>query len=171
MVRRRTLDRGSDRGSSRGEPRFSRPSEPAPSRSVDSGRGQPSGPPPGYQPMVLPGESISKYQRLAQQPAAQEPSAPRAIAAVTPQASEPVTPLSASFPEDEPIFAANESVAEPLHEEHEDIQATQEDHSEHLESASTTTEWNQEFRRAEAASSAFSRMARRVERDGGSRAG
>ena len=28
------------------------------------------GPPPGYQPMILPGESISKYQRLAQaQPA------------------------------------------------------------------------------------------------------
>ena len=151
-VPERTYDRGSDRGSSRGEPRFSRPSEPVPSRSLDSGRGQPSGPPPGYQPMVLPGESISKYQRLAQQPPAQEPPTPRAIAAVTPQAAEPLAPLSASFPEDEPIFAATESVAEPLHEEHEDIQATHEDHAEHLESAATTTEWNQEFRRAEAAS-------------------
>jgi len=28
------------------------------------------GPPPGYQPIILPGESISKYQRLAQNPVA-----------------------------------------------------------------------------------------------------
>jgi Rne/Rng family ribonuclease len=149
----RTLDRGSDRVSNRGpEPRFSRPSEPMPPRSVDSGRGQPSGPPPGYQPMLLPGESISKYQRWAQQPPVQEPPAPRAIAGVTPQPAEPMAPLSATFPEDEPIFAATQSLAEPLHEEHEDTAATQEEHAEHLESASTSTEWNQEFRRPEAAS-------------------
>ena len=37
-------------------------------------------------------------------------------------------------------------MAEPLHEEHEDIQAV---HEEHAESASTSTNWNQEFRRPE----------------------
>jgi Rne/Rng family ribonuclease len=60
------------------------------------------GPPPGYQPIMLPGESISKYQRLAQtqprpgsRPAAQNPNAPAAI--------------TAAFPEDEPLFAKPET--------------------------------------------------------------
>jgi ribonuclease G len=69
------------------------------------------GPPPGYQPMLLPGESISKYQRLAQtqsahasRPAPQSPDAP--------------APVTAAFPEDEPLFASPEtdqqpSIAEP----------------------------------------------------------
>src|SRR5580658_1421887 len=64
--RDRGPDRGPDRSSGRSpdrpertpersftsdrapEPRFSRPVEPASSRSMDSGRSQPSGPPPGY---------------------------------------------------------------------------------------------------------------------------
>ncbi len=54
------------------------------------------GPPPGYQPIILPGESISKYQRLAQNPVA--PASERA-----PEAQE--TPLGQMFPEDEPLFA------------------------------------------------------------------
>ncbi len=156
-------DRGPDRGpersadrpdrvSERGpEPRFSRPAEPAPSRTVDSGRTQPSGPPPGYQPMILPGESISKYQRLAQQPPAPQPIVRDSVFST---ASEPLAesaaPLAARFPEDEPIFAASESVGEPLHEENEDIRSAPEEHVEQLESASTTADWNQEFRRSEA---------------------
>ena len=52
--------------------------------------------------------------------------------------------MASAFPEDEPIFAAAEVVAEPLHEEHEDIPQ-----EEPGESAVTTTEWNQEFRRPE----------------------
>src|SRR6266567_3469820 len=145
----RTSDRVLDRGS---EQRFSRPSEAASSRSMDSERSQSSGPPPGYQPILLPGESISKYQRFAQQPAAQE--APRRLAVTELAADAPVenaAPLSATFPEDEPIFAAAaaESIAEPLHEEHEDIRTISE---EHAESASTSADWNQEFRRPEAAS-------------------
>src|SRR6266550_377193 len=55
------------------------------------------GPPPGYQPIILPGESISKYQRLAQNPAAPA-SEERA-----PEAQE--TLLGQMFPEDEPLFA------------------------------------------------------------------
>jgi len=179
--RDRGSERGQDRGPDRGpertfdrpsertpEPRYARPVEP--SRPVDSGR-QPSGPPPGYQPILLPGESISKYQRLAQQPPAPQPPVRQAIAEVEPQA--PAGPLAATFPEDEPIFAA-ESVAEPLHvqhehearehEEHDDNRGNHEErieveqieldpvgdeHVEHVESASTTTGWNQEFRRPE----------------------
>src|SRR5580704_4647986 len=69
------------------------------------------GPPPGYQPILLPGESISKYQRLAQnqarpgsRPAAPNPAGP--------------APITSVFPEDEPLFAAPEadqqtSIAEP----------------------------------------------------------
>jgi Rne/Rng family ribonuclease len=144
----RTPDRASDRVSDRGaEPRFARAAESAPSRPVGSGRTPPSGPPAGYQPILLPGESISKYQRWAQQPPAEEPQALKAI----PEGAESVVSLAASFPEDEPIFAT-ESVAEPLHEEHEDVRTIHEDQAEQVESASTSTDWNQEFRRSEEAS-------------------
>jgi len=64
------------------------------------------GPPPGYQPILLPGESISKYQRLAQtqsraesKPANQNPDAP--------------APITAAFPEDEPLFAKPEADPQP----------------------------------------------------------
>ncbi|HST08343.1 MAG TPA: ribonuclease E/G, partial [Gemmatimonadaceae bacterium] len=150
--RERGQDRGADRGPERGperssEPRLSRPAaESAPPRQ-DFTRTQPSGPPPGYTPMLLPGESISKYQRYAQQPSA--PPVQFAVSEIPEEApAEPATPVAATFPEDEPIFAASDSVAEPLHEEHEDIQPVQE---EPAESASTSTDWNHEFRRPEEA--------------------
>jgi ribonuclease G len=166
----RTSDRGPERIPERSfnsdrapEPRYARP-EPTSSRPMDSGRSQPSGPPPGYQPILLPGESISKYQRYAQQPPAQAipaqtPPARRTVVEVEPEApAQPATPLAATFPEDEPIFAASESVAEPLHEaheheEHDDARGNREEseeQAEHLQSASTTTDWNREFRRADA---------------------
>ncbi len=171
----RAFDRTSERTSERTpEPRFARPVEPF--RPVES-RSQPSGPPPGYQPILLPGESISKYQRFAQQPPAPEP-VRQAVAEVEPEVRpEPVAPLAATFPEDEPIFAAAESAAEPLHVQHEhvqhehaelehdghehdehdsdeheqrqDAQSIHEAHVEPIESASTTTGWNQELRRPE----------------------
>ena len=149
----RTPDRAFDRGSDRGaEQRFARPVEPVPSRAVESGRTQHPGPPPGYQPILLPGESISKYQRFAQQSPAPEP-VRQPLAAVESEApAGPVAPLASTFPEDEPIFAANESVSEPLHEQHEDTHTVHEEPGEHVESASTSTDWNQEFRRPEAAS-------------------
>ena len=150
----RTADRASDRGADRGpEPRYARPADVSPSRAFDSGRSQPSGPPPGYQPILLPGESISKYQRYAQHPAAQ-PSTREAIAEGASRSAESSAPLAATFPEDEPIFsaAAADSVAEPLHEQHEDTRANHEEQSEQVESASTSEDWNQEFRSREAAS-------------------
>ncbi|HEV2714950.1 MAG TPA: Rne/Rng family ribonuclease, partial [Terriglobales bacterium] len=67
------------------------------------------GPPAGYQPIILPGESISKYQRLAQNPPpprAEEP---------TLQAQE--TPLAQIFPEDEPLFANPATDENSIHQE------------------------------------------------------
>jgi Rne/Rng family ribonuclease len=182
----RTPDRSSDRTPERSfnsdrapEPRFTRPVEQTSSRSMDSGRNQPSGPPPGYQPILLPGESISKYQRYAQQPPAQAlpaqvPAARQTIAEAEPEApAERTSPVAATFPEDEPIFAASESVAEPLHdaheleahehEEHDDARGNREEENqeqvEPSQSASTTTDWNREFRRAEVSSEASAEAA------------
>jgi ribonuclease G len=149
-------DRSSDRSPDRApEPRFARTVDASSSRAAESGRNQPSGPPPGYQPIILPGESISKYQRYAQQPPAPRPSAPVQETIVEMGYGAPkesVAPIAATFPEDEPIFAAaeTESAAEPLHEQHEDIRANHEEQPENVESASTSTDWNQEFRRPEA---------------------
>jgi len=96
------------------EARFQRP-HPTASR---AGRDYDYGPPPGYQPIMLPGESISKYKRQGQAPVVPV-EASRTEAAAEPR------PLSSAipevFPEDEPIFALGQ--AEPLHEEHEHLTA------------------------------------------------
>jgi Rne/Rng family ribonuclease len=142
-------DRNSDRGS---DQRFSRPStESAPSREnvpssrpQDSSRSQQYGPPAGYQPIMLPGESISKYQRYAQQTPAQESRSHNSTTGASRTGSEQATPLAATFPEDEPIFASGAAVAEPLHEQHDDSRSG---HEEHAEAASTSVDWNREFHR------------------------
>jgi ribonuclease G len=85
----------------------SSPSAPTRSRTPDYG------PPPGYQPIILPGESISKYQRLAQQPSA------AAIGAGATTSAAPVAPIVNGFPDDEPLFATG--LTEPLHEQHGDL--------------------------------------------------
>ena len=150
-------DRGGDRGSWRGrrrrrgrrgerderydrndrsergptEPRFARsaaadassaPSAPTRSRTPEYG------PPPGYQPIILPGESISKYQRLAQQPSAATTHAPEASAAAARSA-----PIVNGFPDDEPLFATG--LTEPLHEQHGDFDQHEE---------ATHQEWERE---------------------------
>jgi Rne/Rng family ribonuclease len=146
------FDRGSDRNADRGsESRFGRPNEK--SRGAESSRSQPSGPPPGYQPILLPGESISKYQRWAQQTPQPAQTHETTTESVTESNAESPAPLAAAFPEDEPIFAAGQAVAEPLHEEHESIQTI---HEEPAESASTSVDWNQDFRRPEVMSTAAS---------------
>jgi Rne/Rng family ribonuclease len=68
-------------------------------RSDRSERGE-YGPPPGYQPIILPGESISKYQRLAQN----RPAPVSGTPAVAP-ADQTVPPISEIFAADEPLFA------------------------------------------------------------------
>ena len=132
-------ERGHDRGGERSsESRLARPAEGSSSRST-------SGPPAGYQPILLPGESISKYQRYSQ-PAAIEEHQEVETAEESFATEEASTPLAATFPEDEPIFAAPQSLAEPLHEEHEDVHPPADEPG---EAASTTASWNQDFRRTE----------------------
>jgi ribonuclease G len=65
------------------------------------------GPPPGYQPILLPGESISKYSRLSQN----QPAAPSRTEAASTQ--HPL-PIASAFPDDEPLFTAER--AESPHE-------------------------------------------------------
>jgi Rne/Rng family ribonuclease len=75
--------------------RESRPSRPAQSESRPERESY--GPPPGYQPIILPGESISKYRGLGQAaPRSEEP-------VLTVQESEET--LAEAFPQDEPLFA------------------------------------------------------------------
>jgi len=132
-------ERGSDRGSDRGAERsFSRPAETTPSR--------PSGPPAGYQPILLPGESISKYQRWSQAPVQEAHPVEETAEASGETSAESEAPVAAAFPEDEPIFAVGEANTEPLHEEHEEIRAVAE---EPVDSAATSMSWNREFQRSE----------------------
>ncbi len=141
----RGADRGSaDRGSDRGPERSS-------TRAVEAPPTRPSGPPAGYQPILLPGESISKYQRFSQ-PSIQEAEPSKFSGEISPEEAspevnaEPAAPIAATFPEDEPIFAAASATTEPLHEEQEEMQPSAE---EPVESAATSTSWNREFRRAQ----------------------
>jgi len=99
------------RGERMPESRFARPAaEPsAPTRSSNYG------PPPGYQPIMLPGESISKYQRYAQQHPPSETTSDRQ--SPIPAEAAPPTPVR-NFPDDEPLF--DQAQTEPLHEQHGD---------------------------------------------------
>jgi len=106
------FNRGDRSGRGRSESRFQRPS-PAAAR---PGRDYDYGPPPGYQPILLPGESISKYQKQSENQArAQAAPAENTAAAERPGSAS----LIASFPDDEPLFAS--TIAEPLHEQHEHV--------------------------------------------------
>jgi ribonuclease G len=105
-------ERGGERGErdrSVPEARHQRP----PAQDARSGHDYDYGPPPGYQPILLPGESISKYRRQAPGSVAPAPAQER-----------PLPPsIAGSFPDDEPMFAAGE--AEPLHEQHEHVSAAE----------------------------------------------
>jgi len=166
--RRRRGGRGRD-GRDRGpEPRFARPTPQMPETAApiqessrpressfrrEPGRTQQSGPPPGYQPILLPGESISKYQRRSQ-PGRDQPSRRTAVdESVSAASVDSPVPSAATFPEDEPFFASASTVAEPLHEQHDDLRAEQD---ENLEGASTSLDWNREFRRPEPAGESVS---------------
>jgi len=93
-----------DRDRNGSESRFQRP---ATQQTTRAGRDYDYGPPPGYQPIILPGESISKYQRQA----------PAAVSSAETVAEEHPASIPEAFPDDEPMFATRQ--AEPLHEQHE----------------------------------------------------
>jgi ribonuclease G len=158
---------GRDRGS---EPRPARPVESAPvvaaPRLPETGRAQQFGPPAGYQPILLPGESISKYRGMAQSPVAQERHSPDPVseagfAHTSTFNSGSTVPVAATFPDDEPIFAsAGPASASPVpvvetpRETLEDSQLGKEERAEAAPAGvvSTSVEWNREFRRPEPAS-------------------
>ena len=110
------------RGERMPESRFARPA----GESSVPGRTSEYGPPPGYQPILLPGESISKYQRYARQ-------RPEELASHEQQTKSDATnaPEAAadSIADDEPLFAAH---TEPLGEEHGDAREQDERHYEPL---------------------------------------
>jgi ribonuclease G len=157
---------GRDSRDRSGEPRVPAPvveSAPtsAPPRPMEPSRNQ-FGPPAGYQPIILPGESLSKY-RGRPQPIAMPVSSENASVESAGQysskvaSSETAAPVAAAFPNDEPIFAeagaAPESVPQqqaspraelPDAEEHEEIASVTEEKP--VESASTSVAWKHEFR-------------------------
>ena len=166
------------------EPRAARTfTENAPVRPPEPARTQQYGPPAGYEPILLPGESISKYRNMAPPPAApQEPRGQERAAfassisisaserfpeRASERASESSAPLAGAFPEDEPIFAKpvvaeTASVAEPLHERGNDSRAIPEARA---QAAAASVDWNREFRRqdlANAGAAAFATGASRA---------
>jgi Rne/Rng family ribonuclease len=171
---------GRDRGP---EPRLPRPSfettpvpapapAPAAPRHQESGRSQ-FGPPAGYQPILLPGESISKYRGLAPLPVAprsQEPAAENSFAPSSPssaQLSEPAAPVAATFPDDEPIFASAGASASPApvvetpHHSPDDAHTApaEQGNVAATSEASTTVDWNREFHRRDSEAAPFSQAA------------
>jgi Rne/Rng family ribonuclease len=173
--RRRRGGRRDGRGDGRdrsAEPRLPQPVvESAPPavvpRQQDSRRSQHFGPPAGYEPIILPGESISKYRGLSQPPASQ-PSRAREEHRFGDEESrdDGAAPIAAKFPDDEPIFAsasasasANESsnardggsASEAAISSHSDQHGdAQPGHERHQESAATSVDWNREFHRRDA---------------------
>jgi ribonuclease G len=88
------------------------------SRSARPERGERDeyGPPPGYQPILLPGESISKYQHLphvevgVDEHNGESPAPPAGV-------SEEPAPLAETFPDDEPLFTKSDAGEQTAAEE------------------------------------------------------
>jgi len=81
------------------ESKFARPVPEAPR--TDRGGRSDYGPPPGYEPMILPGESISKYQRRS----TEQLTRTQTDEGIAPDLS---PPIASAFPQDEPLFAEAE---------------------------------------------------------------
>ncbi len=109
----RSPERSSERVSERSPepPRFSRPA-PSESRSRESRPPRDEyGPPPGYQPIILPGESISKYRGVTPAaPVAEEPARTREESHEFEEShrfeetNESHDAIAETFPQDEPLF-------------------------------------------------------------------
>ena len=104
----RGADRNSERTAERTSDRVSRARPPKAPAAPGLQQNQPSGPPPDTADPA-PGESISKYQRYSQQPLPRSHRSIAVSAVARRRSAEPGTPIAATFPEDEPIFAATES--------------------------------------------------------------
>jgi ribonuclease G len=109
-------DRGGWRGRRRRGRRDQPPARPAQTESRPEREREDFGPPPGYQPILLPGESISKYRDRG--PAAAVPKHEANFGAVGSPGGDAVpedahAEISEQFPQDEPLFAqTDENVAD-----------------------------------------------------------
>ena len=107
--RRGRRDGGLERGP---EPtRFSRPAQSESRSSETRPEREHYGPPPGYQPILLPGESISKYRGLSQQVPVFDKAAYAAEEAQ--ESHQPIEAIAETFPQDEPLFAEAGVTSEP----------------------------------------------------------
>ncbi len=115
---RRFEDDRSDRERSENRPARTDAAESQPSvsqvQSKFRSRAAEYGPPPGYQPMILPGESISKYR---DRPGQAAPPVSQTSPAAVPEIDR--ASVANNFPDDEPLFASG--LTEPLHEQHGDF--------------------------------------------------
>jgi Rne/Rng family ribonuclease len=116
------------------------------------------GPPPGYQPIVLPGESISKYKRqglgvaaipmedaaASSAPDSAAPTESMSTAGLSSGSSTTPASIFATFPEDEPRFS--EAVSGPVERQDERSFGGQADVGEVEETVSTRSPETAEFR-------------------------
>ncbi len=113
-----------------------------------------AGPPSAYEPILLPGESISKYRGLTSVRAAQEPSLRETTQGQS--ALDAAAPVTAAFPDDEPMFAGAEAAGlSPTQQEQSREQAADQPEAKQMRvaaasandisSATTSARWNQEF--------------------------
>jgi Rne/Rng family ribonuclease len=134
------------------------PAPPAIQRPMESRRPAQFGPPAGYQPMILPGESISKYRGLSQPPAPQHsrPQPDRVSESAPVSGPDETALIAEAFPEDEPIFSASSYSPEAQAPAPKKLQVFEEQprHQEAAASASTSVDWNREFHRRDAVSAA-----------------
>jgi Rne/Rng family ribonuclease len=151
--RRDGRDRGSEPRMAAASTEILRAPVAATPRPRESSRPQSGGPPAGYQPILLPGESISKYRGLAPVPAVQQqPSQGHDVYATEPLNSS--TPSSSPFPDDEPIFASIAPPVDAPDERHQDFEPGRGNYAETpTASASLSVDWNREFRLPEPLSS------------------
>jgi ribonuclease G len=159
---------GRDRGS---EPRLATPAvEGAPPATIprqqESARGHQFGPPAGYKPILLPGESISKYRGLAQPIVTQSSRGQedQGLERSSELRVQPEAPIAATFPDDEPIFASPAASAQQQAAEREDAPPVEE-RSVDVDAAATSVDWNREFlRRDSTIAGAAPAPAKRAER-------
>jgi Rne/Rng family ribonuclease len=134
-----------------------RASSPAASGGSESNRTQQFGPPAGFEPILLPGESISKYRKISASLAHQQSNQGAALdkpSFSTDATAESIGPVAAAFPEDEPIFAASSGLPEVSLEEQDRSQAFAVQHIRPApaEEASTLVDWTQQSRTSQPAS-------------------
>jgi Rne/Rng family ribonuclease len=168
-IRTDSHDRSSETRDQDTVPRAVRPpaeTAPPPPRAPEPVRSRQFGPPAGYEPMLLPGESISKYRGLSRpkvEEASQEPVQQHSHEHTKTESAgfhgaEAVAAPATGFPDHEPVFAdADVADAEAHSDVHEEAPPAKDQgdenafnrHEEIRESASTTTDWNREFHRAD----------------------